>query len=368
MKSPILAALGQPCPWEEVGALGGVLRRRAYPQPRPDRGVDADPFGQLDDGAARLGEHPFGGVGEPFAGAQQVELEARRRGGPAVAQLAGRHRFEAQAGAAFERRRGIGGRGFPGLLPGGRAGGEGERARAGGGHRQVGERAVADRRPDRAFGPGEGGLGLVQAIAALAVVGGRPGNAPEGQVELVDVERLGEVRRFPADAVGAGGVADARAQGNRLSVGGEADRGRHAGRRLQVEDAEAPHLTPALAAVDIDRADLGRVGTALARAGGFEGRGARGVEVRRGALRNRRGVFDQPRRQFDLQVAQVPVGEGDAGLGGFFDRPQGDLGAQRVGVGAGEHVGCAAFGAGEHFEPFGARAEAEVRLRGGSER
>ena len=118
-------------------------------------------------------------------------------------------------------------------------------------------------------------------------------------------ERVGAVRA----------CAQADVEDDRRAEGGEAELGGDARRRVEVEEAEAAHFAAAAAGRDLDRADLGFVGAALAREAGFEGRDARGVEVEPSVqLARADGVEDQARRQLDAEVAQVAVGEADAGL------------------------------------------------------
>ena len=214
----------------------------------------------------------------------------------------------------------------------------------------------------RAFGPGEVRLGLVQAVAAFAVVGGRPGSPPERDFHRPQVERLGHVPGPHRHRVGAvGALRDGEVEDHRVAVGGEADLRGDPRRRGQVEDAEASGFAAGPAGLDLDRPDLGPVRAALTREALRVGGDARGAELERGAFAERFRVQEQPRRQVDLEVADVAVGERDAGLAlEFAALPEAEVEVEPVGVVAGLRVGAAAVGDRDRAEPFFARQQPEA--------
>ena len=156
---------------------------------------------------------------------------------------------------------------------------EGQRPFAGGRQGQVGLRFVRRfERGDRAFGVAEGGVDLVQAVAALGVVADAPGVPPEDEPEAGHVELLGEVPQVQGEAVFAAGFAHMRGERDRLAVGSEAEAGGKAGRCGEVEDAEGPGFAAGVGALQGDDPDLGDRRAALSREARFERRDTRGVE------------------------------------------------------------------------------------------
>ena len=87
------------------------------------------------------------------------------------------------------------------------------------------------------------------------------------------------------------------------------------------------------------------------------------MELVLAAGRRHAGVEDRPIRHFQVQVAQVPVGEGDAGVAlEFAALAQADVKGEPVGMGArqggrlaavGDDFGREAFCAGEEAEALG---------------
>jgi hypothetical protein len=92
------------------------------------------------------------------------------------------------------------------------------------------------------------------------------------------------------------------------------------------------------------------------------------VELRLGALRRCGGVFDQARRQLDLEVADVAVGYRHTRFAWqFCPEVEVDFGSQQRGMGARSLVWGAAFAKWGRGEAFFAWEKAEVSLgcRGG---
>ncbi len=93
-------------------------------------------------------------------------------------------------------------------------------------------------------------------------MGGVPGRSPEVELEVAELEGLGNVARLEGE-VGAGGVgADGDVEEERPAEGGGAEARRGAGGGVEIEEAEAPRPR---AGGDLDGADLGAIGAALPR-------------------------------------------------------------------------------------------------------
>ena len=259
--------LGQPAPCSEVGGLAGEVRLRAGAEAGAERGVDGEALGQSDDCLLDGGAGDAAGV-EDAAAVVDGEVE-----GEAGARCSGvGHQLDFGGGqgfVAFFHRldRLLGARG--GALPGRGGGGEDEAGAAGGGGH--GEEALDrfGRRFDGAvgetFAPGAAGL-LVEAVAALFVVGALPGRAPDLEVQRAQVEGLGHLAEDEVEAVV--GFAQVAVDEDRGAEGREADGGGVAEAVREVEEAEVAHGPPH---VDAGEADLGGVGAALAGGASFVG-------------------------------------------------------------------------------------------------
>ena len=364
-----VGVVGTARPGERGGCLGGVLGRGADAEAGAHRGVDREAFGQRDHRFAdlRAGRSLRGSSRPSWLTARlkskPVAEEARSVVGwekEVVAKLTRSQRLQALRvafGVAADRAVAD-----PGarLLPGVGAGREVERAGAGGGQGEEGLGLVVLRRARPCTWPSRRRVRPRLGSCRVRVVGDRPGGAPDRHRDAIDREALGEVLGFEVEAIFAFGVAHLAGEGDRLPEGGGAELGGDPGRRDEIEEAEGAGA----AAVRAER--IVTVPTWL-RSGQLSPERlvrrerARGVELGQGALADDAGVADQPRGQFEAQVAQVGGGEGHAGLaGGFGALVEVDLADDCVGVGAG-FGGRAAITVNRlEVEAFGTGLEAQI--------
>ena len=185
--SPILESLGQPAPGGEVIVSAAYWASEQVPRPAATDGLTVIPSGRVTTAfltceVARAAGSSSGALLPSRVKSKPVgERGAVGREAPARDRVEGELVAARAAAAARSRSLGTG----AGCCQEVGGDGEGERARR--------RRSAGSGRPglgcgglqvgDRAFGVAEGGVDLVQAVAALAVVGDRPGGAPDLQSE-----------------------------------------------------------------------------------------------------------------------------------------------------------------------------------------